>query len=61
VLGSGSLDAAAIRNFLEGRLADYKVPAAVYPIEAFPRTEGPHGAKVRKGELRDRAAERFDG
>lgn len=53
------VDEADVRAFLAGRLADYKVPAAVYPVEAFPRTEGPHGRKIRKGELRRRAAERF--
>jgi fatty-acyl-CoA synthase len=59
VIGAEGIQAAAIRDFLEGRLADYKVPAAVYPVEAFPRTEGPHGRKVRKGVLRERAAQRF--
>lgn len=61
VLATDDLDAADVRAFLDGRLADYKVPAAVYPVAEFPRTAGPHGEKVQKRELRKRARERFDG
>lgn len=46
-----------IRGDLEGRLADYKIPAAVSFVESFPRTESPHGDKVQKHTLRERAQE----
>jgi fatty-acyl-CoA synthase len=60
VVGSADVDESAVRDFLDGRLADYKVPVAVYPVDDFPRTEGPHGKKVQKHVLRDRASERAD-
>ena len=53
--GDGHLDAAEIEAALEERLADYKVPAAVEFVDAFPTTEGPNGVKIQKTVLRDRA------
>lgn len=49
------LDADALLSALDGRVADYKRPARVEFVESFPRAAGPHGEKVRKTELRDRA------
>lgn len=53
------LTAEALRSALEGRIADYKVPGAVHFVESFPRSEGPHGAKIRREKLRDRIANRY--
>lgn len=54
-----SLDADDVRGYLEARVADYKVPAAVRFVESFPRSEGPHGEKIRKSALRERVADGF--
>ncbi len=56
-----TLDAATLQDSLAGEVADYKRPADIEFVEAFPRTEGPHGAKVKKGELRERVADRYQG
>ena len=52
----GSLTAADLIAYCEGEIADYKVPHRATVLEELPRTEGPHGAKIRKHELRERAA-----
>lgn len=49
------LDTEELRSTLEDRIADYKVPAHVEFVQEFPRIAGPHGEKVRKTDLRDRA------
>ena len=54
-----TLDAAALQDALAGEVADYKRPADIEFVAEFPRTEGPHGAKVRKGELRERVTDRY--
>ncbi|WP_254525848.1 class I adenylate-forming enzyme family protein [Natrinema caseinilyticum] len=48
-----------LRTFLENRVADYKVPEDVEFVDEFPRSEGPHGEKIQKIELRDRVADRY--
>jgi fatty-acyl-CoA synthase len=53
------LTAEALRSALEGTLADYKIPDPIHFVESFPRSEGPHGAKIRREELRDRVADRY--
>ena len=53
------LDAAELRTFLEGRMADYKIPEDIEFVGEFPRSEGPHGEKIQKTELRDRVAGRY--
>jgi fatty-acyl-CoA synthase len=58
---SSPVDEATLADFLAGRIADYKLPAAFEFVDTFPRAEGPHGAKVRKDELRERVADRFLG
>ena len=55
----GDLDGDALLAHLEDRVADYKVPEEVVLVDEFPRTEGPHGAKIRKEELRERVADRY--
>jgi fatty-acyl-CoA synthase len=42
-------------------VADYKLPEAVVFVESFPRAEGPHGEKVQKHELRERARDLIGG
>jgi len=53
------VDAATLRERLTAEVADYKVPEGVEFVAEFPRTEGPHGAKVQKGKLRERVADRY--
>jgi fatty-acyl-CoA synthase len=40
-------------------LANYKVPAAVFAVEDFPRTPSANGAKIQRNKLRDMAAQRL--
>ncbi|MGH2928891.1 MAG: AMP-binding protein, partial [Solirubrobacteraceae bacterium] len=47
-----SLDAEAVREFCDGRIAHYKVPRYVRCVEAFPMTVT---GKVQKFKLRDQA------
>ncbi|MFC7157062.1 class I adenylate-forming enzyme family protein [Halomarina halobia] len=55
-----TLDEAALVDYLDGRVADYKIPAAIRFVDEFPRSEGPHGEKIRKNELRDQVADLFE-
>jgi fatty-acyl-CoA synthase len=57
---SGDVGEAALRSALAARVADYKVPEEVLFVDSFPRSEGPHGEKVRKGDLRERVADRYE-
>jgi fatty-acyl-CoA synthase len=52
-----SLTSKAIREYLDGRMADYKVPHRILIVDELPRTEGPHGPKIQKHKLRDQAAD----
>ena len=52
-----TIDEEAVIEFCRGRLARYKVPVRVIPLDAFPITDGPNGVKIRLTELRDRAAD----
>lgn len=54
-----SFDEAAIVAHCKAGLANYKVPAAVIPVEDFPRTPSANGAKIQRNKLRDMAAERL--
>lgn len=57
VLAPGaSLDEPALLARCRVQLAAYKIPARVVGLDRFPTTDGPNGTKVRRGELRDRAA-----
>ncbi|MFP4625000.1 MAG: class I adenylate-forming enzyme family protein [Natronomonas sp.] len=47
---------ATLEAELKGTVADYKRPEHIEIVDSFPRTEGPHGAKVQKHELEERAA-----
>ncbi|MCP9271631.1 AMP-binding protein [Mycolicibacterium arenosum] len=48
------LDAAAVREFADGRLAHYKIPRYVHVVDEFPMTVT---GKVRKVEMRERTVE----
>jgi fatty-acyl-CoA synthase len=50
-----SFDEASVLARLRGRLAAYKVPMRVFPIEAFPVTPGANATKIQKGKLREMA------
>jgi fatty-acyl-CoA synthase len=56
--GAAELTAAALREFCTGKLAHYKVPRYVHVVESFPMTVT---GKVRKVEMRERAAELLGG
>jgi len=47
------LDAAAIIAHCAQRIAKYKVPDAILPIDAFPFTPSANGNKVQKAKLRE--------
>lgn len=48
-----------LKAFLKNYVADYKVPEDVEFVDEFPRTDGPHGPKIQKSDLRDRAADSY--
>jgi len=54
-----TFDEAAIIAHCRAGLANYKVPAAVIPVEDFPRTPSANGAKIQRNKLRDMAAARL--
>ena len=49
------LNEAEILSHVRGRLAAYKVPLRVFPIDAFPVTPGANATKIQKGKLRELA------
>jgi fatty-acyl-CoA synthase len=49
------LTEAELRAFCRGKIASYKIPRAVRFVTDVPRTPGPHGDKVQRGKLRERA------
>ena len=49
------LDEAAVLRYVGSRLARYKVPMRVFPIDAFPVTPGANATKIQKGKLRELA------
>jgi fatty-acyl-CoA synthase len=51
------LTAAELRAFCRGKIASYKIPRVVHFVQDVPRTPGPHGDKVQRGKLRERAIE----
>lgn len=54
---SGDLTADGLRGTLDGRIADYKLPERIVFLDRYPRTDGPHGKKIQKNELRERVAD----
>ena len=56
VLQNGAaLDEAAAIAHVASRLARYKVPRRVVPLDAFPVTPGANATKIQKGKLREMA------
>lgn len=56
ILAPGSaLDEARVREHVGARLAKFKVPQRVFPIDAFPVTPGANATKIQKGKLREMA------
>jgi fatty-acyl-CoA synthase len=50
---------ADLRAFCRGRIASYKIPRHVRFVADVPRTPSPHGDKVQRVKLRERAREEF--
>ncbi|MFZ0039774.1 MAG: AMP-binding protein, partial [Solirubrobacteraceae bacterium] len=55
--GGASLDADAVREFCEGKIARYKIPRYVKCVDSFPMTVT---GKVQKFKLREQAIEELD-
>lgn len=55
-----ALDEAATIAYAAGKLARYKVPVRIFPVDDFPVTEGTNGNKIQKSKLRDLARARID-
>jgi fatty-acyl-CoA synthase len=53
----GTLDPEAVREFCRGKIAHYKIPRYVIPVEEFPMTIT---GKIQKFKLREQAIEWFD-
>jgi fatty-acyl-CoA synthase len=51
------LTEAELRAFCRGRIASYKIPRRVHFVTDVPRTPSPHGDKVQRIKLRERAIE----
>lgn len=50
-----ALDEAAVIAHCRRGLANYKVPARVFPIDDFPKTPSPNGFKIQRAKLRQMA------
>ena len=55
------IDTAALQAHCARGLAKFKVPVAIYPIDAFPVTPSPNGEKIQRGKLRAMAQQRLAG
>jgi fatty-acyl-CoA synthase len=51
------LTEAGLRAFCRGKIASYKIPRRVHFVSDVPRTPSPHGDKVQRIKLRERAIE----
>lgn len=56
VRGAAAIDEAALLRHCRGQMANYKVPARVIQLDAFPVTAGANAPKVQKARLREMAA-----
>ncbi|HEX5586059.1 MAG TPA: AMP-binding protein [Acidimicrobiia bacterium] len=54
--GADGVDEAELLRHCREGLANYKVPARVIVVDEFPTVAGANGVKIRKTELRERAA-----
>lgn len=57
--GGAAPDAGALVAALAGRVASYKVPVRVWPIDAFPTTPSANGTKIQRAKLREMARSRI--
>ncbi|SDW46409.1 fatty-acyl-CoA synthase [Albimonas donghaensis] len=57
---TGAFDEAKALAEAGARLAHFKTPARLFPIDAFPVTQSANGVKIRKSELRDMARARLE-
>jgi fatty-acyl-CoA synthase len=57
---SAALDEAGVIAHVAGKLARYKVPVRVFPLDAFPVTPGANATKIQKGRLREMAEALLD-
>jgi len=55
-----ALDEAALLTHCRQRMANYKVPARIFRVDAFPVTRSANGNKVQKNRLREMARERLE-
>ena len=53
----GTIDSEAVREFCHGKIAHFKIPRYVIPVEEFPMTVT---GKIQKFKLREQAIEWFD-
>jgi fatty-acyl-CoA synthase len=56
VTTTGPVSEADLVDHCRAGLANYKVPARVVVVDEFPTVAGANGVKIRKTELRERAA-----
>jgi fatty-acyl-CoA synthase len=54
-----AFDEAALIGAAAAKLAAFKVPVRVFPVDAFPTTESANGLKIQRAKLRQMAAERL--
>ena len=51
------VDEDVLRAHCAAGIANFKVPARIVTVDEFPVVDGPNGVKIRKRDLRDRAAD----
>lgn len=56
LVAGADVDEDELREHCAAGIADLKVPARIVVVDEFPAVDGPNGRKIRKTELRDRAA-----
>jgi fatty-acyl-CoA synthase len=56
IVATDRIDEAIMLDHCRRGLANYKVPARIVMVDAFPTIDGANGVKVRKAELRAQAA-----
>jgi acyl-CoA synthetase (AMP-forming)/AMP-acid ligase II len=57
---TGPVSEDELRTHCAAGIAGFKVPARFVVVDTFPTAAGPNGVKIRKSELRDRAARELD-